>query len=99
MLERFKRRSKSKFVNRLNTLMGIYETSMDTRATYKELLKLEILVKTQGERALYDLNRASLLYDLKHYREASDIILEIPSLNPEFDAKCAIIKTKIMDAL
>lgn len=89
----------SKFVKRLNTLMEVYETSMDTRATYRELLKLESLVKTQGERALYDLNRASLLYDLKHYRAASDIILEIPSLNPEFDAKCAIVKTKIMDAL
>lgn len=38
----------SKFVKRLNTLMEVYETSMDTRATYRELLKLESLVKTQG---------------------------------------------------
>ncbi len=97
MLERFK--PGSKFVKRLNTLMGVYETTRDTRSTYRELLRLKPLVKTQGELALYDLNRASLLYDLKHFREASDIILEIPSLNPEFDAKCAIVKTKIMDAL
>lgn len=89
----------SKFVKRLNILMGVYAETQDTHATYLELLKLKPLVKTAGENALYELNRASLLYDMKHYREAADVVLEIPSLNPEFDAKCAIVKTKIMDAM
>ena len=89
----------SKFVKRLNTLMEIYASTQDSHATYLELLKLKPLVKTIGEDALYELNRASLLYDMKHYREAADVVLEISSINPEFDAKCAIVKTKIMDAL
>ena len=35
---------------------------------------------------------------MKKFREAADVIVEIPSLNPEFDAKCAALKTMIMDA-
>ena len=45
-----------------------------------------------------DRRRTSLLYDMKKFREAADVIVEIPSLNPEFDAKCAALKTMIMDA-
>ena len=89
----------SKFLKNMNTLMEVYACSHDTHSTYLELLKLKPLIKTMGEEALYNLNRASLLYDMKHYREAADVILEIPSINPEFDARCADIKTKIMDAL
>ena len=89
----------SKFVKRLNTLMEIYASTQDSHATYLELLKLKPLVKTIGEDALYELNRASLLYDMKHYREAADVVLEVQSINPEFEAKCPIVKKKIMDAL
>ena len=48
---------------------------------------------------MFELNRAALLYDMRQFREAADVVLEIRSLNPEFDAKCAVVKTKIMDAL
>ena len=89
----------SKFIKKMNTLMEVYACSHDSHSTYLELLKLKPLIKTVGEEALYELNRASLLYDMKHYREAADVVLEIPSINPEFDARCAIVKTKIMDAL
>lgn len=79
--------------------MEIYSCSHNAESTYDELLGLEPLIKTKGERALFELNRASLLYDMKQFRKAADIILEIRPLNPEFDAKCAVVKTKIMDAL
>ena len=51
-----------------------------------------------GEQAWYDLNRAALLYDMRKLNAAADVVREIPSLNPEFDARCAQLKTKIMDA-
>lgn len=89
----------SKFVRKLNALMEVYACTQDSHSTYLELVKLKPLIRTVGEESLYELNRASLLYDMKHYREAADIVVEIPSLNPEFDAKCAIVKTKIMEAL
>ena len=57
------------------------------------------LIRTKGERALFDLNRASLLYDMRKFREAADILLEIPPVNPQFDAQCAQMKTKIMEAM
>lgn len=82
----------------MNTLMEIYSYSHNTEATYRELLKLEPMVKTAGERALFDLNKASLLYDMKQFKQSADIVLEIAPLNPEFDAQCAQLKTKIMNA-
>ena len=75
----------SKFLKKMNTLMEIYAVSKNPEAIYKQLLALEKLIRTDGEQAWYDLNRAALLYDM-------------PSLNPEFDARCAQLKTKIMDA-
>jgi hypothetical protein len=83
----------------MNTLMETYACSQDTEYTYQELLRLKPLIKTVGEEALYELNRASLLYDMKQYRKAADVVLEIPSINPEFDARCAAVKTKIIEAL
>ena len=79
--------------------MELYSQSRNTDKTYKELLLLEKYIRTPGERAMYDLNRACLLYDMKKFREAADVILEIESLNPELDAQCAEVKTKIMIAL
>ena len=88
----------SRFLKRMNTLMEVYACSHNAPVTYRELQRLKPLIRTEGERALYELNRASLLYDMKKFREAADVIVEIPSLNPEFDAKCAALKTMIMDA-
>ena len=88
----------SRFLKRMNTLMEVYACSHNEPVTYRELQRLKPLIRTEGERALYELNRASLLYDMKKFREAADVIVEIPSLNPEFDAKCAALKTMIMDA-
>lgn len=90
---------RSKFLKKMNTLMEIYSHSHNVEATYRELLKLEPLIKKEGEQYFYELNRAALLYDMKKYREAADIMLEIPPFNPEFDAKCATMKTKIMEAM
>lgn len=89
----------SRFVKKMNVLMGVYANSHNAEMTYKELLRLESLIKTRGEHSLYELNRAALLYDMKQYQEAADIVLEIRPLNPEFDAKCAELRTKIMEAM
>lgn len=89
----------SKFLKHMNTLMEVYSHTHNAEGTYKELKRLKPLIRTEGERALYELNRASLLYDMKKFRQASDVIVEIPSINPEFDAKCAAVKTQIMNAL
>lgn len=89
---------KSRFIKKMNTLMEVYAETHNAAVTYRELLRLEPLIKKKGERCLFDLNRASLLYDMKKFREATDILLEIPSLNPEFDARCASLQTKIMEA-
>lgn len=89
----------SRFLKKMNTLMELYSRSHNAPATYKELLRLKPLIKTEGEEALFELNRASLLYDMRQYKEASEVILEIRSLNPEFDAKCAAVRTKILEAL
>ena len=89
----------SKFLKKMNTLMEIYAVSKNPEATYKQLLALEKLIRTDGEQAWYDLNRAALLYDMRKLNAAADdVVREIPSLNPEFDARCAQLKTKIMDA-
>lgn len=50
--------------------MEIYSRNQDTAFAYRELLGLEPLIKYEGERAMFDLNRASLLYDMERYREA-----------------------------
>lgn len=89
----------SKFLKKMNTLMEIYSKSHDVDFAFRELLGLESLIRTEGERAFYDLNRASLLYDMQRYRESADIIMQIHPLNPEFDARCAYVRTKIMEAM
>lgn len=89
----------SRFIKKMNTLMEVYSCSHNAEMTYKELLRLEPLIRTEGEKYFFELNRAALLYDMRHFREAADIMLEIPPFNPEFDAKCAQMKTKIMEAM
>ena len=74
----------SKFLKKMNTLMRVYSTSHNAERTYQELVKLKPLIRLEGEHYFY---------------EAADIMLEIPQFNPEFDAKCAQMKTKIMDAM
>ena len=59
-----KLRGKSKFLRKMNELMEIYSRNQDTAFAYRELLGLEPLIKYEGERAMFDLNRASLLYDM-----------------------------------
>ncbi len=89
----------SKFLKKMNTLMEVYAVSKNPQTTYAELQTLEKLVRTEGELALYRLNCASLLYDMHRYESAADVIMEIEPINPEFDARCASVKTKIMNAL
>lgn len=89
----------SRFLKKLNPLLELYSYSKDTKKTYLELLKLKRLARTRGERALFDLNRAALLYDMGKLREAADIVREIPSLNPEMDSRTAELKTKIRVAM
>jgi len=89
----------SKFLKKMNLLMEIYSRSHNAEMTYRELLMLKPLIRRQGEQYFFELNRAALLYDMKKFREAADIMIEIPPFNPEFDAKCAVMKTKIMEAM
>lgn len=89
----------SRFLKKLNPLLELYSYSKNTEKTYSELLKLKPLAKTKGERALFDLNRAALLYDLGRLREAADVVREIPPLNPEMDSRTAELKTKIRVAM
>ena len=89
----------SKFLKKMNTLMELYAVSHNAESAYKELAALEPLIRTQGEMAWFNLNKAALLYDLKRFELAADIIREVRPLNPEFDARCAEVKTKIMNAL
>ena len=91
--------NRSRFLKKMNPLMEIYAVTKNSEKTYSELLKLEPLIKNEGERALYNLNRACLMYDMKEFRKAADIVVAIHSVNPEFDAQCADLKTKIMIAL
>lgn len=95
----FGRLGGSKFLKRMNPLMELYGHSRNSERTYEELMALEPLIRTKGERAIFNLNRAGILYDMYEYREAADIMREIPSINPEFDAQCAEMKTKIMVAM
>ncbi len=89
----------SRFIRKMNKLLKIYADSHNAPVTYKQLQELEPLIRTDGEQALYDLNRASLLYDMKRYKEAADIVIDLPSVNTEFDARVAEMKTKLMDAM
>ena len=89
----------SRLLKKMNTLMEVYSCSHNAEMTYHELLRLEPLIRTEGEKYLYELNRAALLYDMRKFRQAADIVLEIPSFNPEMDARCAQLKTKIMEAM
>ena len=93
-----KLRGKSKFLRKMNELMEIYSRNQDTAFAYRELLGLEPLIKYEGERAMFDLNRASLLYDMERYREAENVLRRIPSINPTFDAMCESLRFKILDA-
>lgn len=93
-----KLRGKSKFLRKMNELMEIYSRNQDTAFAYRELLGLEPLIKYEGERAMFDLNRASLLYDMERYREAENVLRRIPSINPTFDAMCESMRFKILDA-
>ena len=90
---------KNQFLKKMNTLLELYSYSHNTESTYQELLALEPLIRTKGERALFDLNRASLLYVKRKVLESADILLDIPPLNPQYDAQCAQLKTKIMEAM
>ena len=81
-----KLRGKSKFLRKMNELMEIYSRNQDP------------LIKYEGERAMFDLNRASLLYDMERYREAENVLRRIPSINPTFDAMCESLRFKILDA-
>lgn len=89
----------SKFIKKLNPLLELYAHSKNAEKTYEELLSLESLVKTKGERALFDLNRVALLYDMGNLKQAADIIRDVPPLNPEMDARIAQMKTKIITAM
>lgn len=89
----------SKFLKRMNPLMELYAFSRNADRTYQELLALEPFARTKGEMAIFNLNRAGLLFDMRRYREAADVMREIPSINPEFDAQCAEMKTKIITAM
>ena len=97
MLRKLFGRKKSDFLKKMNTLMELYATSHDAQATYKQLMELRPLIRAEGELAIFNLNRASLLYEMKEFRKAADIVMEIPPLNPEFDARVANMKTLIMD--
>lgn len=89
----------SRFLKKMNPLMELYSYSKNAGKTYEELLALKPYIKTKGELAIFELNKAGLLYDMRRYHEAADIMREIKPLNPEFDAQCAEMKTKIMIAL
>ena len=57
-----KLRGKSKFLRKMNELMEIYSRNQDTAFAYRELLGLESMIRYEGEQAMFDLNKASLLY-------------------------------------
>ena len=89
---------RSKFIKKMNTLLMVYARSHNAQVTYRELMELKPLIRDKGEEALFELNRASLLYDMKKYKEAAEVIMQIKPLNPVFDAKCAVVRTKILDS-
>lgn len=87
-----KLRGKSKFLRKMNELMEIYSRNQDTAFAYRELLGLESMIRYEGEQAMFDLNKASLLYDMGRYREAETVLKQIPSINPTFDAMCESLR-------
>ncbi len=89
----------SRFIKRLNPLLELYGHSKNAEKTYSELMALEPLIRTEGEQALFNLNRAALLYDMGRLKEAADIARDIPAVNPEMDARTAMIKTMIRRAM
>ena len=89
----------SRFIKKLNPLLELYGHSKNAEKTYRELMALKPLIRTEGEHALFNLNRAALLYDMGQLKEAADIVREIPPINPEMDANTAQIKTKIRNAM
>ena len=92
-----KLRGKSKFLRKMNELMEIYSRNQDTAFAYRELLGLESMFRYEGEQAMFDLNKASLLYDMVRYREAETILKQIPSINPTFDAMCESLRFKLLE--
>lgn len=90
-----KLRGKSKFLRKMNELMEIYSRNQDTAFAYRELLGLESMIRYEGEQAMFDLNKASLLYDMGRYREAETVLKQIPSINPTFDAMCESLRFKL----
>lgn len=91
-----KLRGKSKFLRKMNELMEIYSRNQDTAFAYRELLGLESMIRYEGEQAMFDLNKASLLYDMGRYREAETVLKQIPSINPTFDAMCESLRFKLL---
>lgn len=89
----------SRFIKKMNPLLELYGHSKNAEKTYQELMALKPLIRTEGELALFNLNRAALLYDMGQLKEAADIAREIPSINPEMDANTAQLKTKIRKAM
>ena len=51
----FQRRffGRSKFLKKMNTLMEVYSTSQNAEMTYRELERLEPLIKKEGEYYFY----------------------------------------------
>ena len=92
-----KLRGKSKFLRKMNELMEIYSRNQDTAFAYRELLGLESMIRYEGEQAMFDLNKASLLYDMGSYREAVTFLKQIPSINPTFDAMCESLRFKLLE--
>ena len=86
-----KLRGKSKFLRK------IYSRNQDTAFAYRELLGLESMIRYEGEQAMFDLNKASLLYDMGRYREAETVLKQIPSINPTFDAMCESLRFKLLE--
>lgn len=93
-----KMRGKSKFLKKMNELMEIYAHTQDTAFAYRELLGLESMIRYEGEQAMFDLNKASLLYDMERYRESEAVLRQIPSINPTFDAMCESLRYKLLEA-
>ena len=82
----------------MNTLLKVYSHSHNAEATYKELLNLKPLIRNKGEESLFELNRASLLYDMKKYKEAAEVIMPMRRVNAVVDALGAVVGWTILDS-
>jgi RecG-like helicase len=95
----------SKFLKRMNPLMELYSHSKNTEKTYRELLLLESLIKTPGERALYELNRAGQIFfvhnRVEELQSIHDILhrlipdMKICIAHGQMEAK--VLENKILD--